>query len=357
MASSSRQRSSSSASRRRAQTRPTTVKGRPSQGRSPRMARSSTGQRASYQSVPHRSSQPTARRSSQGAAASARPQTSQGGEPLRSVSVSQVRNASRYRRRNASRRATGVVVVVLSAVVVLAIALAVLFNSSVFSIEEVTVSGANHLTSEELTESAAVPAGSTLLNVDAGGIASRLGSNPWVQSVSVDRVFPHTLNLNVTERSISAVVEVTVDESNTVERWALSSDGMWLMRIPDQNSEEGKALATQIYTDADNALQITDIPNGQAPEAGTFCDNANVKNALAIIDGMTTELADQVKSVSAANSDSTTLTLDNGIEIAFGDAEDIRDKERVCLALMEEHQGSISYINVRTVNKPVWRSL
>lgn len=268
-----------------------------------------------------------------------------------------MRNASRYRRRNTSRRATGVVVVVLSVVVVLAIALAVLFNSSVFSIEEVTVSGVNHLTSEELTESAAVPAGSTLLNVDAGGIASRLGSNPWVHSVSVDRVFPHTLNLNVTERSISAVVEVTVDESNTVERWALSSDGMWLMRIPDQNSEEGKALAAQIYTDADNALQITDIPNGQAPEAGTFCDNANVKNALAIIDGMTTELADQVKSVSAANSDSTTLTLDNGIEIAFGDAEDIRDKERVCLALMEKHQGSISYINVRTVNKPVWRSL
>lgn len=360
MASSSRQRSSSSASRRRAQTRPTTVKGRPSQGRSPRMARSSAGQptaRRASQPTARRSTQSSPRRSSQSAAYSARSGVPQGGEPLRSVSVSQVRNASRYRRRGASRRATGVVVAVLSIVVVLAIAFAVLFNSSVFAIEEVTVSGANHLTSEELTESAAVPAGSTLLNVDAGGIASRLESNPWVHSVSVDRVFPHTLNLSVTERSISAVVEVTVDDSNTIERWALSSDGMWLMRIPDQNSEEGKALAAQIYTDADNALKITDIPNGQAPEAGTFCDNANVKNALAIIDGMTTELADQVKSVSAANSDSTTLTLDNGVEIAFGDATDIRDKERVCLALMEEHQGSISYINVRTVNKPVWRSL
>lgn len=70
---------------------------------------------------------------------------------------------------------------------------------------------------------------------------------------------------------------------------------------------------------------------------------------------MTTELAGQVKSVAAASSDSTTLTLQNGIEIAFGDSKDIRDKERVCLQLMKEHEGKISYINVRVVNKPVWR--
>lgn len=78
---------------------------------------------------------------------------------------------------------------------------------------------------------------------------------------------------------------------------------------------------------------------------------SHISNALAIIDGMSTELADQVKSVSAASSDSTALTLNNGVEIAFGDSSDIRDKERVCLELMREHPGKIAYINVRTVNK------
>jgi cell division protein FtsQ len=72
---------------------------------------------------------------------------------------------------------------------------------------------------------------------------------------------------------------------------------------------------------------------------------------------MTTELADQIKSVSAASSNSTTLTLDNGVEIAFGDSQDIRDKERVCLELLQQYEGKISYINVRVVNKPVWRSM
>ena len=233
-----------------------------------------------------------------------------------------------------------VFITIVAIVAVLGIGGVVLANSGVFTVRQVTVSGVSHITSEEVTNLAAVPEGTTLLNVDANGITSRMTSNPWVQSASVDRVFPDTLNLNVTERPISAVVSVTVDDSNTVERWALAPDGMWLTKLPDQNSAEGQALPASVYEDAENALEITDI-----------------ENALSIIDGMTTELADQIKSVSAASSNSTTLTLDNGVEIAFGDSRDIRDKERVCLELLQQYEGKISYINVRVVNKPVWRSM
>lgn len=247
------------------------------------------------------------------------------------------------------------VIAILAAV--LGITGVILANSGAFAVKHVTVSGVTHISAQEMTDLAAVPEGTTLLNVDANGIASRMTQNPWVQSVDVQRVFPDTLNLNVKERTISAVVSVTVDESNTVQRWALSADGMWLTQLPDQDSDAGKNLSPQIYEDAANALEITDIPYGSVPEAGKYCDSANVENALSIIDGMTTELSSQVKSVSAASSTSTTLTLDNGVEIAFGDSHDIRDKERVCLELTKEHEGKISYINVRNVNKPVWRSL
>ena len=71
-----------------------------------------------------------------------------------------------------------------------------------------------------------------------------------------------------------------------------------------------------------------------------FVRDANISNALSIIDGMTTDLAGQVKQVSASSSESTTLILDNGVEIAFGDSSDIRDKERVCLQLMQEYHES-----------------
>ena len=39
------------------------------------------------------------------------------------------------------------------------------------------------------------------------------------------------------------------------------------------------------------------------------------------------------------------------------DALPFWDKERVCLELMREHPGKIAYINVRTVNKPIWRAV
>ncbi len=352
MASSSRRRSSYSGSSRpsargRTSARPSTVKGRPSQGRSLRPSASARSGMAG--------GRPSARGYSQ-----ARPSArGTAGAPLRSVSVSEVRNASRYRQRAAkSHRIMGVLIAVVAVVAVLGIGGFALSSSGALKVEKVTVSGADHISSEDLTQLAAVPEGTTLLNVDANGITSRLTSNAWVKSASVVRVLPDTLNLSITEREISAVVSVTVDSSNTVERWALSSDGMWLCKIPDdRESAEGKALPSKVYEDADKALEITDIPYGSKPEAGSYCNNANVENALGVIDGMTTELASQVKSVAAASSESTTLTLENGIEIAFGSSKDIRDKERVCLQLMAEHEGKISYINVRVVNKPVWRSL
>lgn len=279
----------------------------------------------------------------------------QQGEPLRSVSVSQVRSANKRQRRGCS--VPVLIVVLLIVLAVLGIGGVVLYNSNVFTVTKVTVSGAEHITAEEMTELAAVPDGTTLLRVDADGISNRLKSNAWVKDATVERVFPDTLNLKVAERSISAVVDVTLDDGSTTQRWALASDGTWLMAIPDPNSEEGQKLAGKVYEDANNALAISHVPYGTVPEAGKQCTDANIQNALSIIDGLSTELADQVKAVTASSSESTTLTLDNGIEIAFGNSDDLRDKERICLELMEQYPGQIAYINVRDVNSPVWRSL
>lgn len=69
---------------------------------------------------------------------------------------------------------------------------------------------------------AAVPEGTTLLNVDAGGIEGRLESNPWVWIASVERHFPDTLNLNITERDIVAVVDVVIDDNDNQQTWALA---------------------------------------------------------------------------------------------------------------------------------------
>ena len=100
------------------------------------------------------------------------------------------------------------------------------------------------------------------------------------------------------------------------------------------------------------------MPYGTSPETGAFCTDENVNNALDIVAGMTTSLADQVVLVKATDAESTKLTIDNGVEIAFGKAEDIREKERrdAC-EIIEQNPGSVAYINVRVVDRPTWRAL
>lgn len=231
-----------------------------------------------------------------------------------------------------------------------------LYFSGAFAISSVKVNGADHLTNEEMAVLAAVPQGTTLLNVDIGSIAASVDRDAWVADVSILRIFPDTLEINVTERQIEAIVDVYADNAKVTQYWAIASDGMWLMEIPARDSELGATIAPQIYEDAEKVLHITDVPFGLTPEVGTYCTDANVSNALAILSGLTTELADQIKTVSATDAASTLLTLDSGVEIAFGTADDIRDKERICLQIMADNPGKVSYINVRVPDRPTWRA-
>ena len=248
---------------------------------------------------------------------------------------------------------------VIALIAVLAVAGILVYNSSLFTVTKVTVSGVEHLTPSAMTDLAAVPTGTTLLRVDEAGIKARLAKEPWVKEVALKRVFPDTLEIAITERTIAAVVDVPVDNAQKMESWAISADGIWLMPIPPQGSEEAASVSPKVYEDAASALKITGVPydSGSSPRIGGSCSNENVNNALAIVSGFTTSLKDQVRTVLATGPETTTLVLDNGVEIAFGTAEDIRDKERVCLELMDRYPGKLTYINVRVVDKPTWRTI
>ncbi len=278
--------------------------------------------------------------------------------PLTSVRVGDLERAARAERTRKTYRRHVVRIAVAAAIVAcLALAGVVVYFSDAFRIQEVKVEGVEHLTSAEMEALANVPSTTTLLRVDTGAVERNLLRDAWVKSVSVDRVFPNTLQITITERTVAAVVEVPTQNATTTQPWAIASDGMWLMAIPDQDSDLGRSISQKIYEDAEGALHITDVPFGTAPETGTYCTDDNVNNALSIVAGMTTDLAGQVVQVKATDAESTLLTLENGIEIAFGKAENIRDKERVCLKIMEENPGTVAYINVRVVDRPTWRAL
>lgn len=281
-----------------------------------------------------------------------------GGAGVSSVRLGDIDQVSRpANRREGGRRALIVIAVAIALVCAVVFGGLVLGNSSIFAVKDVEVRGAEHLTRAEIDALAPIPEGATLFNVDKEMLEQSLERDAWVQDATINCKLPSTLEIVITEREIGAVIEVTSADAKSIQPWAIAADGMWLMAIPDKDSEIGQGISQQIYRDADSVLHITDVPYGLTPEMGSYCTDDNVNNALAIVDGMTTELSDQVKVVSATDAESTLLTLDNGVEIAFGTADNIRDKERICLEIMEQNPGGVAYINVRVVDRPTWRSI
>lgn len=264
------------------------------------------------------------------------------------------RAQSMQRAAKATRRPLLIAGIVIGAIIAVLLALFVVSRTDAFTIEEVTFTGADHLTYEEATALVSIPAGTTLLNVDAGSIEASLMRDSWVQGVEVKRVFPSTLEVVVTEREVAAIVEIPMGTKQTIQNWAISPEGIWIMAIPNKDSEVGQKISPRIYEDVENVIHITGVEVGLVPEMGTECTDANVNNALKIITGLTTELADQIKSVTAADPDSTVVTLKNNIEISFGRADNIREKERVCLDIMKNNPTVVK-INVRVVERPTWK--
>jgi cell division protein FtsQ len=85
----------------------------------------------------------------------------------------------------------------------------------------------------------------------------------------VNRVFPSTLEIIIHEREVGAVVEVPSGNTQTIQNWLLSKDAVWLMALPNRESEVGSQISERIYEDAEAALHITNITYGVRPEMGS----------------------------------------------------------------------------------------
>ena len=201
----------------------------------------------------------------------------------------------------------------------------------------VQVNGVSHLTSQEITSIAAVSDDSTLLRLDANGIISRLKDNAWVQDVSIHRVFPDTIELNITERAPGAVVDI-----NDKSTWVVSTDGTW--------------LSAATAEDQQTAMHIIDVsPSLSTPISGTECTDGGIKNALSIMDAISDDLRAKIVSISAESSLKTSLNLTDGVTVAFGDSSDVEIKEAAINSLLSQYEGHISYINVRVPTRPTYR--
>lgn len=76
-------------------------------------------------------------------------------------------------------------------------------------IQQLTVLGLDRLSREEIITQLDLPEPSSLWSIDPDRLTEKLEAHPWIRSVTFDRVFPHSLVVQVEERQPAAVLKTS----------------------------------------------------------------------------------------------------------------------------------------------------
>ncbi len=249
-----------------------------------------------------------------------------------------------HQREGALRFAGGVVALVCALGLAALVAFFVLRDSAIFSVEDVVVEATAHVSESDISNLLSVTGGTTLLNVDRAQIEEQLKRDPWVASVSVERQFPHTLRLTVTEQDVQAIVVMNASSIG----WYLSGSGSWIEPVKistaDGQSVDDAALA---LARAEGVLLITGVPATCDPVAGAEATDDVLLAVKSFQEGFSQDFSSKIVSYEAASADAVSCVLESGVQVSLGAATNISYKEQVAAALIEKYPGQITYINVR----------
>jgi len=241
----------------------------------------------------------------------------------------------------------------LAVAIVLSGGIIALYFSPAFPITNVTVAGNSKLQSGYVIKLADVAEGSTFFRVDVESIRARLLTEPWIQDVSVERGFPDTVVLRITEQPIAAVVSIVPGTANdSIQQWVIAMDGTWIAMVEDDVVGHARINAEELV----RLTKIRDISAAVRPVPGMIETDEGISNALALLRGFSPEMRGMVSVIAAPDAVRTNLTLSNNVGVAFGAAEDIEAKERAIATLLAEHEGTITFINVRVADHATYRA-
>lgn len=236
----------------------------------------------------------------------------------------------------------------------LVLLLLVLSQLPVFVIESIDADPTQHMDAESIAKLAAVPAGTTLLNVNTSEIAQNIQKNPWAGDVQIRRVFPNKLKVHVEERKASAIVLMSSGDI----AWYIGNDGVWIepFKITASTDESATDVALRQANQL-GCLLLTNVPSSVTPKAASKTTDSTVLAVLKYINGFSGDFSKNIVSYSAASTESISCVLSSGVEVSLGSATDISTKERVVTQLLTQYPNQITYINVRIPSKPSYRKV
>ena len=173
-------------------------------------------------------------------------------------------------------------------------------RTTLLPLETIEISPVTRLTRSEVMGIAGLKQGDSMLGLNLKGMAEQLSKNPWIEKVQVQRFFPHTISITLSERYPKAVANIGC-------LYYVDAKGVLFKTLV-----EGDRLDYPLIT----GIAETDLEQDPAG-----CKEA-LKNALALIDDLKSGTAFGLNDVSEIHYDKgygfTLFTMQGGVPVKLG---------------------------------------
>ncbi len=220
-------------------------------------------------------------------------------EPLIDVTGHRQRRRREIRRRRLRR--VGVVAGILAVVAGVAW---LVWWSPFLAVQEVRVEGNQIVTAEAVVSAAAVPENRPLARIDTTGTAARVGVLPPVARADVERTWPNTITIKITERTVR-------------------------LAVPNGPAFDWVDAAGVVFNTTPTR------PDGVMLGEGANNDPKILAGVVKVVNALPPKLAEQARRISASSVDSITVHLADGSRVVWGSAEDSDLKAQVISVLID----------------------
>jgi cell division protein FtsQ len=227
-------------------------------------------------------------------------------------------DAARFARRVWRRRLVALrpVAIVVGALAVISLGVYACYFSGWLAARSVTVSGETSLTAQQVVDAAHVDLGTPLARLDLSSIEARVAALPAVESVSVSRSWPHTVEIEVTERQPVAAI------MRDGAWWAMDATGVVFGRTPERDA---------------------DLPIVRAP---AHVDDNALAEAGEVIAALPADVLADVRRVTARSRDAIELRLAGHSVVRWGSADETDRKVQVLSVLLDQVKASVYDVSV-----------
>jgi len=205
-------------------------------------------------------------------------------------------------------------------------------ETSLFALQSVRITGAPPGVASHVRDALAPFEGRSLVGLDQTAIERRLSALPDVAAATVDRDFPHTLQVSVIPAHSIAVLR------SGPSAWIVSSDGRVIRTTGRLASPNLPRVWVQRAATVDTGATVGDADAARAVAALATARRARFEAKIATVRASDHEL---------------TFLLADGLEVRFGDSTDLPLKLAVVERLLPLVQGSSAYVDVTVPERPV----